>query len=206
MIYLYDRAIVEDLQRSFNPTNTDHPFVRVTDPEAAIQLAAQLANDELTFPIVALTRGENISIDQNRVNFTRMHFGVAAVFDKERNEYYNEKAIPVNIDYSLTVLTTNSTDMDEIVRELLFKYTQMYFLTIRLPYESDRKIRFGLTLTNEADIDYSVRNPEYLSAGSLYQTIIPLQTQGAVLVHYTPIKLRRMDYEITPEINPNQST
>lgn len=200
MIYLYDRAIVDDLRKSFNSDVVDHPFVRVTDPDTSIQLAAQLANDELTFPIVALNRGDSISTDYSRMNFTRLHTGVAAVFDANTNEYYNEKAFPVTIDYSLTVLTTNSIDMDEIVRELIFKYTQMYFLTIRLPYESNRKIRFGITLSNDAEIEYSVRNPEYISTGSLYQTIIPLQTQGVVLVHYTPIKLRRLQTDVIPQI------
>lgn len=196
MIYKYDEAIVEDLQKSFNSNNTDSPLVRVTDPETSLGLAAQLANDELNFPIIALMRSEDMQIDSSRSNFTRLHTGVACVFDKETNEYYNEKAIPVTLEYSLTVLATNSIDMDEIIRELLFKYTQMYFLSIRLPYESNRRIRFGISIPTSSPIEYSSRTPEYLSSGKLYQAIVPLHVEGAVLVHYTPIKLRRMDYEV----------
>ena len=199
MIYKYDDAICDDLRKSFNPNNVENPVVSVISSEVVTSIAAQIQNDQLKFPIVALIRNPNsVQIDQSRMNFTRAHFGVSAVIDKETNNVYYEKALPITLEYSLTVLTTNIVDQDEIIRELLFKYVNMYFLTIRLPYECDRKIRFGVRITSETDIDYSSGSPEYLQTGSLYQAIIPLHCDGCVLVSYTPAHLVRTTFDVEP--------
>lgn len=199
MIYKYDDAICDDLRKSFNPDNVENPVVTVISSEVVTAIAAQIQNDKITYPIVALIRDPNsVQIDQSRMNFTRSHFGVSAVIDKETNDVYYEKVLPITLKYSLTVLTTNVADQDEIIRELLFKYVNMYFLTIRLPYECDRKIRFGVRITSETDIDYSSGSPEYLQSGSLYQAIIPLHCDGCVLVSYTPAHLIRTTFDVEP--------
>lgn len=199
MIYKYDDAICDDLRKSFNPDNVENPVVTVVSSEVVTAIAAQIQNDKLTYPLVALIRNPNsVQIDQSRMNFTRAHFGVSAVIDKETNNVYYEKVLPITLQYSLTVLTTNIADQDEIIRELLFKYVNMYFLTIKLPYECDRKIRFGVRITSETDIDYSSGSPEYLQSGSLYQAIIPLHCDGCVLVSYTPAHLIRTTFDVEP--------
>lgn len=192
MIYLYDNAICDDLRKSFNPNNVPNPVVSVVPPEQVIDIAAQIQGDRLSFPIVALVRNPNsVQIDQSRMNFTRSHFGVSTVFDNEHNNVYYEKSLPVTLEYSMTVLTTNIADQDEIIREILFKYINMYFLSIKVPYESNRTIRFGVRITSETDIDYSSGSGEYIKQGSLYQAIIPLKCDGCVLLTYTPVKLER---------------
>lgn len=195
MLYLYDKAIVSDLEKSFNPMSVPNPVVRVVDPESITSLAAQLQNDEISFPLVAITRGEDTQIDTSLTNFTRIHKGVCTVMDTETNTLYYEKSIPIKLSYAMTVLTTNTADMDEIVRELMFKYYDMYFLTIKLPYESDRKARFGVRI-NADGIQKSSGVVEYLSSGQIYQTIIPLECDGCVMLHYTPVHLKRSAHEI----------
>lgn len=199
MLYLYDNEIVKDLQKSFNPDNVPDPVVKVISPEAAIGVTAQLLKDELKFPVVVLERDDNTPIDAERWNFARLHRGVACVFDKEKNNYYYEKILPIDLKYTLTILSTNVADRDELVKELLFKYTQMYFLTIKLPYESDRKIRFGISINPDNEITQNSGVAEYLSSGQLYQTSIPLKCDGAVMAYYTPVQLKRLEYE-SPEI------
>ena len=130
MVYLYDNCIVDDLIRSFNPNSVDNPVVKVIGPEAAIGLAAQIKNDEISLPVVLVDRDPGVSIDTNRTNFTRSHLGVQSILDAETNELYYERAIPIQLEYKLTILTSNTADMDEIVKELLFKYTSMYFFAI----------------------------------------------------------------------------
>lgn len=196
MIYLYDNAICDDLRSSFNRNNVENPVVTVISSEQAISIAAQIQDDRLSFPIVALIRRPNsVQVDSARMNFSRAHFGVGTVIDKETNNVYYEKVLPVTLEYSLTVLTTNIVDRDEIIRELLFKYVNMYFLSIRLPYEADRVVRFGVRITTDTDIDYSSGTPEYLQSGSLYQAIIPLRCDGCVLVTYTPAHLIHKDVD-----------
>lgn len=188
MLYLYDNSIVDDLKRSFNPGLSGSPVVKALDEDGLISVAAQIQNDEITFPLIAVVRGDP-KIDTDRTNFTLMHRGTAKVFDNETNMLYYEKAIPINLGYTLTVLTTNSADRDELVRELIFKYTSMYFLSIRLPYESDRLMRFGVRIDTDREIENESGSAEYLQDGHIYQTLIPLSLDGAMLFHYTPAKL-----------------
>lgn len=199
MIYLYDRALCQDLNRSFNPNNVPNPAVKVIDPEGAITLAAQMNNDEVTYPIAVFTRSDDIVIDRDRYNFTRAKKGVPVGFDNKNNMIAMEKVIPIKLDYNLTLLTTNTADMDELVKELLFKYTEMYYLTITLPYEVKRKVRFGIKIKQDADIHYESGTYDYISAGTLYQAIIPMECEGCVLVSYTPVHLKRMETEIETE-------
>lgn len=197
MLYKYDNAIVDDLKRSFNPENVPNPVVSVVSPDQIIGLAAQLQNDSIKLPLIALTRNQE-QIDSSRTNFTAMHRGVATVIDNETNELYHEKVIPITLSYNLTIITSNTADMDEMIRELMFKYINMYFLTIKLPYESNRKIRFGVSLSKDSEIDRTSGVSEYRSEGKLYQSILTLNCEGAVLVSYTPVKLKRLEYEIDP--------
>lgn len=198
IIYLYDKAITDDLVRSFNPDNVENPIVKVIDPEHVVEIAAQIHNDEIKLPVVALTRNPDTPIDRSRTNFTRMHKGVATVLDPDTNELYYEKVIPIELTYNLTILTSNTADMDELVKELMFKYMSMYFLVLTLPYECKRQIRFGITLADDT-VERSSGSAEYLENGQLYQSIIHLKCEGCVLVSYTPAKLRRTEHQIVPE-------
>lgn len=198
MIYCYDDAIQKDLQRSFNPDIMESPIVRIMDPEQGLQAIAQAEGDDLKFPLVLLTRYPDTPIDKERWNFTRAHRGVAAVVDQATNNLYYEKAIPIELNYDLTILATNTADRDELARELIFKYTDMYFITFELPYECKRKVRFGITVDLDKDISNKSGTLEYLNAGKLYETIIPLKCEGCVLVSYTPAKLQRSKYDLFP--------
>lgn len=202
MLYVYDNAFVDDLKKSFNPANVPNPVVKVISPEEVIGLAAQMQSDNIRFPIVAVTRSEDVQIDTDRTNFSRIHKGVVSVLDPDTNELYYEKAIPVALSYALTVITTSTAELDEIVRELMFKYSSMYFITLTLPYECKRKVRFGVTLDTNANIERTSSSTEANAEGKLYQAIVPLRCDGCVLVSYTPAKLRRLRYDIDYTDNP----
>lgn len=196
MIWVYDNAIVEDLKKSFNPDNVPNPAVTVVDPDSAISLAAQVQEDKIKFPIVALTRNDPILIDESLKNFTKSKAGVFTTFDSENNLIYNERSMPIKLSYELSVFTTNTADMDEIIRELLFKYSSMYFLTIIVPYESKRKIRFGVVADIGDGIQIKSAASAYINEGKLYASSITLNCEGCVLVHYTPRKLQRFVTEL----------
>lgn len=200
MLYLYDKAICDDLRRSFNPENVPDPTVRVVDPEGIIDIAAQLQEDRIKFPILSVYRNPEIPVDTDRANFTRMHKGMMTRFDNANNILYAEKIIPIKLSYQLTALATNTADTDEILRELMFKYLQMYFLVIRLPYEDDRKVRFGIRIDFES-VQRKTSTVDYIKSGKLYEVALPLIVEGAVMVDYTPVKLRRSQPEVTL-INP----
>lgn len=175
--------------------------VRVVDPDAAIDVVSQIQNDNVEFPCVVVTRSESYSIDSSRMNFTRLHRGVSAVIDPETNNIYDERWIPITLEYNITVLGTNVPDMDELTRELLFKYSHMYFLTIHPPYESNRAVRFGVIVDPSQPVEQSSGVLSYLQSGKLYQNIIHLSTEGCVLLNYVPHKLPRYEREAEIKLN-----
>lgn len=191
MLYLYDDAIAEDLSRSLAD---DIPIVKVVDSTILTEIVAQAQNDHIRYPLVGLTRGEDISVDQKRLNFTRLHKGVATVIDNKTNNIYKEKMLPIELSYTLTILATNTADCDELLRELLFKFTDMYYLEINLPYEDKRMIRFGIKIDTDSNITRKSGVAEALSEGKLYEVMIPLKCEGCVYVNYVPVKLTNISY------------
>lgn len=191
MLWVYDDAIVEDLRKSFNPNNVPNPAVTVIDPENAIGLAAQIQEDKIQFPVVVLTRSPNIPVNESIRNFTKTKKGVPTTFDDKNNVLYHEKTIPIDLSYELSAFTTNTADMDEIIRELIFKYSSMYFLTAKIPYESKRNIQFGVIMDSDG-IEQQSTSSTYISEGKLHASSVTLKCEGCVLVHYTPRRLQRV--------------
>lgn len=204
MIYCYDNAIAADLENSFNTTNIGSSIVKVMDEDQGLSSIAQAYDDKIPLPMVLLTRYPDTPIDKSRMNFTQMHRGVSSVIDTNTNNLYYEKAIPIELSYDLTVLTSNTADRDELVRELMFKYTSMYFITFELPYECKRKVRFGVRIDPDKPISSKSGVSEYFGEGTIYQSIIPLKCEGCVLVSYTPAKLQRSVSEIEPVLKRTQ--
>lgn len=196
MLWCYDNAIVKDLKQSLTPDGGMNPIVKVCDQEGVIGLIAQMQEDEISFPIVVLTRKPDTPIDKTRTNFTRMKRGIPVVIDTDNNNVYYEKVIPIELGYDLTVLATNTADMDELVKELLFKYMETFFIKFQLPYESKKMVRFGVSVDGNTEISRKSGYFEYIQGGILYQTIISLKCEGAVLVSYTPQRLRREETRI----------
>lgn len=193
MLYNYDIAIAEDLNRSLNAASGVNDIVKVIDKEGVIGLIAQMKEDKVKFPLICLVRHTDTPVDTTLANFTRIHKGVAASFDEETHNIYYEKSIPVKLEYDLVILGTNTADVDEFVKEALFKYTNVYFISMQLPYESKRTIRFGVTISGDVTRESGSFN--YISEGALYQAIIPLRCEGAVLFSYTPRHIERYGQE-----------
>lgn len=190
MLYLYDRALVDDLKQSLTEAANQNVFL--TDADNYPGILAQIQEDTITYPLILLHRDEDMSINTELMNFTRYKFGVPCVFDNKTNNVYYERALPVNLNYTLRILSTNVADTDELSRELFYKYLSMYFLTIQAPYESDRKIRFGVGV----DMDYGIKREsgsfDYIASGALYQSTMQLKTEGCVSLTYTPRHLTRV--------------
>jgi hypothetical protein len=189
MLWIYDQAIVDDLKASL--TDAANANVIISGPDNYQSILAQIQEDTITYPLILLHRDDDTQVITSLMNFTRYQFGVPCVFDNKTNNIYYERALPVALNYSLRILSTNVADTDELARELFYKYISMYYLTIRVPYESDRKLRFGISV----DMDYGIKresaNAEYLESGVLYQSTMQLKTEGCVSLTYTPRHLTR---------------
>lgn len=159
---------------------------------------AQIQNDKIKFPAVFLKRQDETPLDRSRYNFTRLHKGVPAVYDSESNNIYLEKSVPIELKYEMHVLTTNTVDMDELLRELIFRYSAMYYLTAEVPYESKRKIRFGIAIRPDTPIRRTSGASQYIESGLLYESIAEIECQGAVMLSYTPRHMQNVTIEVKP--------
>lgn len=201
MLYCYDNALIDDIKASINSENAN-PNVVMANAETFPSVLAQIQDDTITYPLIVVERDPDTPIIQDLWNFSRAQFGIPAAFDKKENNIYYERAVPVDIAYTVRIVTTNTFDTDELAKELFYKYLSMYYLTIRLPYESDRKIRFGVDI----DLGYGIKKEsgsfDYIKTGALYQATIHLRTHGCVMLSYTPRHLQRQvlsnDIEILP--------
>lgn len=190
MIWIYDNAIVKDLKEDLGDN------VAVLDPDQALQVIALLQEDKIKFPIVALSRDDNFQLDNTRMNFTRLHTGVPAGFDDKTNTIYHEQWLPINLQYNVTVMAANQADADEIVRELLFKYINQYFITVETPYEVKRQIRVGLTIHPDEEIQWTHNPSAYIENGTLISGQFVLYVEGAVLLSYRSSHLQSLDYDL----------
>lgn len=191
MLWCYDNAIVSDLIDCIDPTGGLNNTVKIMGDEGIMGIIAQMQEDKISFPAIFLDRHGDTPLDAKRYNYTRLHSGVVSGFDPETNDLYLEKAVPIQLTYSIHVLTTNTVDMDEVVRELLFRYSSMYYITTEIPYESKRKIRFGIAINPDTQITKKSGTADYIQSGKLYESIIELECQGAVLISYTPRHMQR---------------
>lgn len=202
MLWAYDEAIANDLSNCIDPTGEANNTVKVMGDEGMIGVLAQIQDDRVTFPAIFLDRHAETPLDQDRYNFTRMHKGVPAVFDPETNNLYLEKAVPITLKYDLHILATRTAEMDEFMREILFRYSSMYYITMEVPYESKRKIRFGVAINPNTSINRKTGNADYLEGGKLYESIMELECQGAVLLHYTPKHLEGLFVDKNVVVKP----
>ena len=189
MLYLYDNSICDNLKSSLTEEINKNVFLTNADNYPGI--VAQIQNDTIDYPLILLHRDEDTPVITELMNFSRYKFGVPCTFDTKTNNVYYERALPVDVSYTLRILSTNVADTDELARELFYKYISMYYLTIRLPYESDRKIRFGVQVDMEYGIKKESGSFDYISTGALYQSTIHLKTEGCVSLTYTPRHIQR---------------
>lgn len=186
MLWAYDEAIVKDLADCIDPDGGANNTVKMMGETGMMGVMAQLQEDKITFPAIFLQRHSETPLDTTRFNFTRMHKGVPTTYDPEKNNIYLEKAVPIELGYDLHVLTTNTVDMDEMIRELLFRYSSMYYLSFQVPYESKREIRFGMAIRPNTSISRKSGSSDYIEGGRLYESIAEIVCEGAVLLDYTP--------------------
>ena len=191
MLWIYDEAIVKDMLSCIDPDGGLNNTVKMMGEEGMMGIFAQLKEDKINFPAVFLERSAETPLDSKRYNYARMHKGVPAVVDPETNNVYIEKVVPIQLKYNIHLLTTNTVDMDELLKEILFRYSSMYYITAEIPYESKRKIRFGIAINPDTSITKKSGNVEYVASGRLYESIMELDCQGAVMISYTPRHMSR---------------
>jgi hypothetical protein len=207
VLYLYDNALVEDMKRTIDPEGEANPNVLCITVDNYQSTLAQLQNDRITYPIILFIRDDDIPVKKDQMNFTRYKKGVPAGIDPKTNMVYFERILPLDLRYTIQIISTNVADRDEIAREIWFKYESEYYLHIETPYEVKRRLRFGMHIDRDFGIKNDSSSSQYLSEGKLYTSTMELLTDGCVLLYNTPRHLKRevMDTKHIQIENPSGS-
>lgn len=110
------------------------------------------------------------------------------------NKLINEQAIPVQLDYTVTLLATTQDDIDELTSEVLFCILNYPRLTIDLPYGADRQIH--AQIIQNGDLQDSSARDKFSDTGILYQEIIPIRVLGSNIININEKNLRYLKFGV----------
>ena len=117
------------------------------------------------------------------------------------NKLVNEQAIPVQLDYTITLLATTQDDIDELTSEVLFCILNYPRLTIELPYGADREIH--AQIIQNGDLQDSSTRDKFSETGILYQEIIPIRVLGSNIININEHNLRYIKFGVDVKNNNN---
>ena len=112
----------------------------------------------------------------------------------QHHKKINERAIPVQVDYTVTLLATTQDEIDELTSEVTFLFLTNPRLEVPLPYGSDRTIHGQILINGE--FQNSSGNDQFSTTGILYQQIIPIRILGANIIDIREKNLRYLDWKI----------
>ena len=185
MIQLYDDALHDYLKDNFKG---DVAIVPVSDYWSTIAMHKE---GRLQLPAIVLFRANWTRETQ----LSSWSIGRKGRIDRIRNhKKISEQAIPIQIDYTVTLLATTQDDIDELTSEIVFLFLNSPRLTIPLPYGSDRFIHGQIT--SNGDWSSSSANDRFSETGILYQEIIPIRILGANIINIREKNLRYLQWSV----------
>lgn len=185
MIRLYDTAFYHYIQENFGDN------LGIVPVKDYWNVAAMHKENRLQLPAVVLFRS-NWTPERNLQAWPIARKGRLDRIQEHKK--INERAIPVQADYTVTLLATTQDDIDELTSEATFLFLTKPRLEVLLPYGSDRKIH-GQILIN-GDFQNSSGNDRFSETGILYQQIIPIRILGANIIDIRKKNLRYLNWEI----------
>lgn len=182
MISLYDDALRDYLKS----INENFAIVPVKDYWNVISMHKE---GKLQMPAIVLFR-TNWTPDRNLISWPVARKG--RIDRIQEHKKIKERAIPVQVDYTVTLLATTQDDIDDLTSEVTFEFIMNPRLTIPLPYGSNRFIHGQIKISG--DYQNSSGNDRFSETGILYQQIIPIQVLGANIIDIRKQNLRYLQW------------
>lgn len=185
MIRLYDTALYDYLKANFGDN------IGIVPVKDYWNVAAMHKETRLQLPAVVLFR-TNVTPEKQLQSWPIARKGrIDRIQDHKK---IKEGAIPIQADYTVTLLATTQDDIDELTSEVTFLFLMKPRLEIKLPYGSARKIH-GQIMIN-GDFQNSSGTDRFSETGILYQQIIPIRVLGANIIDIRKKNLRYLDWKI----------
>ena len=185
MLQLYDDKLYDYFKETFK---ADVAVVPVSDYWTVVSMHEE---GQLQLPAIVLGR----SAWTNAKELESWVIAKKGRTDRIRNnKLVNEQAIPVQLDYTITLLATTQDDIDELTSEVLFCILNYPRLTIDLPYGSDRQIH--AQIVQNGDLQDSSARDKFSDTGILYQEIIPIRVLGSNIININEKNLRYLKFDV----------
>lgn len=195
-INYYDEAITQKIKSWL----ADSSKLRVISPEESnrlIQLNAEDSNDQpLTLPLIAISRNKDIEIEST-IKQNKSFDGLIIGKDSTAATTVHLNVLPIKTTYQLDIYTKKRIEVDEYVRQYLFKLINNPQIIIEIPYNNyivkhTANLRVLNTISDTSDI------ATHVFAGQFYKWTIQLELQDGFLFSIPQKKnWKFVGYEVT---------
>lgn len=193
MVQLYDEALLDYLSSHFS---AEVSIIPVSDYWRVIAMHKE---GRLSLPALCLSRSNNTP-DREMGAWVIGRKGRTDRIQNHRR--ITEQALPITLEYNITVLTTTQDDLDELTSEVMFLLINSPRISIKIPYGSERKINAQIYVRGEVQ-DSSLRDT-FSVTGILYQSIVPVRLLGANIFNIEERNLRYLKWSIGPLENTKE--
>lgn len=178
-INYYDEAVTQKIKGWL----ADSSKLRVLSPDESnrvIQLNAEDSKDEpLKLPFIAISRNKDIEIEST-IKQNKSFDGLIIGKDAATATTIHLNVIPIKTTYQLDIYTKKRIEVDEYVRQYLFKLINNPQIIIEIPYNNyivrhTANLRVLNTVSDTSDI------PTHLFSGQFYKWTIQLELQDGFL-------------------------
>lgn len=180
MVYDYDNAIIEELNKRFNKNPKDETRrkkqIYIVSPESALDMNAILNNDSIKLPIISLNR-LGWSLQDNRSHPLRFSGKFVEKLEGGVKMYLH--AMPIVINYSIDVWTNSRLENDLIMREILWYYSLNPTMNVFIPYGFNYNHTFNIFFNNEIEDNSDI--VEHDNRGRLFRQTATFYTDDAYL-------------------------
>lgn len=175
----YDDAVTQKIHNWL----ADSSKLRVLSPDESsrlMQLKADESNDaSIKLPIISISRNKDIEIE-SAIKQNKSFDGLIIGKDENTSTTIHLNVIPIKTTYQLDIYTKTRKEVDEYVRQYLFKLINNPQIIIEIPYNGyivrhTANLRVLNTISDTSDI------PTHIFNGQFYKWTIQLELQDGFL-------------------------
>ena len=175
----YDEAVTQKIKNWL----ADNSTMRVLSPDESnrlIQLTAEDSGDKpLNLPVIAISRNKDIEL-LSTIKQNKSFAGLVIKSDIAKNSVVHFNVIPIKTTYQIDFYTKTRAEVDEYVRQYLFKLINNPQIIIEIRYnnyivEHTANLRVLNTISDTSDIS------THIFPGQFYKWTIQLELHDGFL-------------------------
>lgn len=192
MIYLYEEAIIEDLRYQLGDSR-----VSIIPPDTVFDTIADISgSDKIVLPLISLKR---LGFSLNEPNHNNPEsldgYKYSELGDDGKINYYQVQRIPISCRWQIDIISRTRLDNDNLVRELIFYYTNNPTLRVKIPYGLDKEHKFSINISQDFDDNSDIES--HVNRGEYFRTTYVIECFDANLWKVTRDIPKSVDIEFS---------